>query len=35
MGKAVCFGIACLDILVPGLDPSEFYKETIRLDDFS
>ena len=35
MGKAVCFGIACLDILVPGLDPSEFTKETIRLDDFS
>ena len=35
MGKAVCFGIACLDILVPGLDPSEFSKETIRLDDFS
>jgi sugar/nucleoside kinase (ribokinase family) len=35
MGKAICFGITCLDILVPGLDPTEFYKETIRLDDFS
>ena len=35
MGKAICFGITCLDILVPGLDPSEFYKETIRLNDFS
>lgn len=35
MGKAVCFGIACLDILVPGLDPSEFTKETIRVGDFS
>ena len=35
MGKAVCFGITCLDILVPGLDPSEFSKETIRLNDFS
>ena len=35
MGKAICFGITCLDILVPGLDLSEFYKETIRLDNFS
>ncbi|MBR0051150.1 MAG: carbohydrate kinase family protein [Firmicutes bacterium] len=35
MSKAICFGITCLDILVPGLDPSEFYKETIRLNDFS
>ena len=24
MGKAVCFGIACLDLLVPGLDPADF-----------
>ncbi len=35
MGKAVCFGIACLDVLVPGLDPGDFHKETIRVGDFS
>ena len=35
MGKAVCFGIACLDLLVPGLDPADFSKETIRVGDFS
>ena len=34
MGKAVCFGIACLDMLVPGLDPADFAKETIRVGDF-
>ncbi len=35
MSKAVCFGIACLDLLVPGLDPADFSKETIRVGDFS
>ncbi len=34
MGKAVCFGVACLDLLVPGLDPADFSKETIRVGDF-
>ena len=35
MSKALCYGIACLDIIVPDIEPEDFHRENVTVEKFS
>ena len=35
MKKALCYGIACCDIMVPGIEPDDFKRENVCVEKFT